>query len=106
MRISEPPPGTGTIETGCILTLQRQSGNSVESVASTRSNFDTRVIRRGRCTIRERDPMSSITSDASSRIVNSFGLTILIGPVTSSWLRGAHIGAQQATAGRTDKVIE
>ena len=34
--------------------------------------------------MRERDPVSSITSDASSRMVNSFGLPILIGPVTSS----------------------
>ena len=44
MRISEPPPGIGTIEIRCISTLQRQSGNSVEPSASTRSNFDmTRV---------------------------------------------------------------
>jgi hypothetical protein len=44
IRISEPPPGIGTIEIRCISTLQRQSGNSVEPVASTRSNFDmTRV---------------------------------------------------------------
>jgi hypothetical protein len=44
MRISEPPPSIGTIELRCISTLQRQSGNSVEPAASTRSNFDmTRV---------------------------------------------------------------
>ena len=36
----------------------------------------------GRCTIREREPISSITCEASSRMVNSVGLPMLIGPVT------------------------
>jgi hypothetical protein len=40
MRISEMPPGTGTIAIGCISAVQRQSGNSVESASSRRSNFD------------------------------------------------------------------
>ena len=38
----------------------------------------------GRCTIFEREPVSSITSSASSRIVNSPGLPRLTGPVKSS----------------------
>ena len=39
-RISEMPPGTGTIAIGCISAVQRQSGNSVEPASSRRSNFD------------------------------------------------------------------
>jgi NAD dependent epimerase/dehydratase family len=34
--------------------------------------------------MRERDPVSSITMDASSSMVSSFGVPMLIGPVTAS----------------------
>ena len=38
----------------------------------------------GRCTMREREPVISITSEASCSIENSSGLPMLIGPVTVS----------------------
>ena len=50
MRISVSPPGTGTIAIRCISAVQRQSGSSVESASSRRSNFDmTPPIPVGKC---------------------------------------------------------